>query len=137
MALGKKKKHNEQMVQVPIAAMIDVVFLLLIYFILTHKEEVAEAHLAVNLPSPGRATEENKEKPKVIELEVHPGQVYLQKSARSLPEIKETLSYLASLDPSQTVMIKTSQMAKTEELVAVLDLCKGVGLTSLNLLTLK
>ena len=38
---------------VPMSSMIDIVFLLLIYFIVTMEDEIPEAHLSINLPSPG------------------------------------------------------------------------------------
>ena len=135
MGLGTKKT-DEQMVQVPMSSMIDVVFLLLIYFVVTHKHEIAEAHLAVNMPSP-QAAPAAEVKPRLLELEVHPGQVLLQGAARSIPEIKEALGQLARLDSQQTVLVKVSLMARTEELVEVLDLCKGTGLTKLNVMTLR
>jgi len=131
-----KKRAGPQVVQIPMASMIDIVFLLLIYFIVTHRDEKTEAHLAVNLPSPNAAPT-TEVKPRLLELEVHPGQVLLQGAPRSLDQIRETLAYLAKLDPEQTVMVKTSVMARTAELVSVLDLCKGVGLEKLNVVTLQ
>ena len=118
------------------SSMIDVVFLLLIYFIVTQKEEISEAHLAVNLPSPNPARQAEV-KPKLLELEVHPGQVMLQGAPRSPEIIEQTLGDLAKLDAEQTVIVKVSQMARNGELVSVLDLCKGVGFTKLNVVTLK
>ena len=131
-----RKRAGAQVVQIPMSSMIDIVFLLLIYFIVTHRDEKTEAHLAVNLPSPNTAPT-TEVKPRLLELEVHPGQILLQGAPRSLAQIRETLAYLAKLDPEQTVMVKTSVMARTEELVSVLDLCKGVGLEKLNVVTLQ
>ena len=121
----------------PMSAMIDVVFQLLIYFIITQKDETPEAHLAVNLPSPDKDAVQPQKKPQLLEIEVHPGQVLLQGVPRSVDMLQDTLAYLAKLDPDQTVIIKTNVMAKTSELVAILDLCKGVGFKKLNIMTLK
>ncbi len=134
MALLKKRSF-EQVIQVPMSSMIDVVFLLLIYFIVTHKEELSEAHLAVNLPSPGVAKTQEV-KPRLLELEVRPGEVYLQGVPRPIEIIEQTLAFLGNLDPDQTVMVKTSLAARTHELVRVLDLCKKAGLTKLNLVAI-
>ena len=41
--------------EVPMSAMIDVVFLLLIFFIATKKPTIAETHVAINLPAPSVA----------------------------------------------------------------------------------
>ncbi|MBN2451459.1 MAG: biopolymer transporter ExbD [Lentisphaeria bacterium] len=135
--MAQKRRKAVSAVQIPMSSMIDVVFLLLIYFIVTQKDELSEAHLAVNLPSPSPAQEQPQEKPNLLEIEVHPGQVYLKKIPQTLPQLKETLSRFAAYDSEQTVIVKTSVMAETHELVSVLDLCKGLGLTRLNVLTLQ
>ena len=128
---------DPESLECPMSAMIDVVFQLLIYFIITQKDEVPEAHLAVNLPSPDKEAVQPQKKPQLLEIEVHPGQILLQGVPRSVDMIQDTLTYLAKLDPDQTVIIKTNVMAKTSELVTVLDLCKGVGFKKLNIMTLK
>ena len=133
---NRRKKTGVQRFSVPMSSMIDVVFLLLIYFIVTQKEEVSEAHLVVNLPSPN-PVQTAKTKPNLLEIEVLPGQVLIQNVPRSPAVIKDTLRYLAKLDPDQTVMIKVSQLAKTKDLIQVLDICKAVGLNQLNVMTLK
>ena len=121
---------------VPMAPMIDVVFQLLIYFVLTFREEIPEAHLAVNLPAPSKAPA-SKVKPKLLELTVRAGEVELQGVPRTTEMIKDTLTYLAKLDAEQTVIVKVSVTAPLAELVQVLDLCTGAGLTKLNVVTLR
>lgn len=135
--MGLTKKRTAEQLQLPMAAMIDVVFQLLIYFIVTHVDEIPEAHLAVNLPSPNPAATQPQVKPKLLELTVMPDQVLLQGVPRSPEVIQDTLTHLAKLDPDQTVIVKVNTMARTEELVRVLDLCEGVGLSKLNVVTLK
>jgi len=137
MALRTARKRGTQALNVPMSSMIDVVFLLLIYFIVTQKEEVPEAHLAVNLPSPNQTQQQPQTKPNLLEIEVHPGQVYIQGAPRSFEIVERTIRSLAKLDPEQTVLIKVNQMARAGDLVRVLDLCRGAGLTQLNVVTLK
>lgn len=134
--MGLIRKKSAEQLQIPMSAMIDVVFQLLIYFIVTHQKEIPEAHLAVNLPSPNTAAAPQV-KPKLLELQVMPGQILLQGVPRTLAMVQESLAYLAKLDPEQTVIVKVSLMARAEELVQVLDLCDGVGLSKLNVVTLK
>jgi len=118
------------------SAMIDVVFLLLIYFIMTQKEEISEAHLAVNMPAPSQQQEKIKE-PKLIEIEVHAGGRYMVKG-RTIPisQIEQFLKQQAQLDPDTDIRILTSVRATTADLVKILDICNGAGLTKLNLNTL-
>ncbi len=135
MVQNKKGKRLLSAVQVPIASMIDVVFLLLIYFILTQKEEVAEAHLAVNLPSMDKSIQKPPIELKFIQIDIHPGQAYLQNVPRSPENIRELLTELAKLNPEQTVLIRTKMDARSGEVVRILDICADAGLTKLNLLS--
>lgn len=118
------------------ASMIDVVFLLLIYFLVTAERELPEAHLTVNLPSQKSAPAEERI-PKVLEIEIYPTEIFLQGAPRSMAFIKDTLSYFAELEADQTVLIKVSPDAQAHQLVEVLDLCNGVGLSNLNLVSLE
>lgn len=134
--MGKRKIRSESL-SVPMASMIDVTFQLLIYFIVTKREDIPEAHLAVNLPSARAMPTKTEEKPNLLEIEVHPGQVYLGKSPQTMEQLENMLTKMAAYDAEQTVIVKTSVLAQTQELVRVLDLCSGLGLTKLNVMTLK
>jgi biopolymer transport protein ExbD len=115
--------------------MIDVVFLLLIYFIVTHKEELSEAHLAVNLPDPqqGQPTVERVD---LLQISVRPGLVALNGRIMTPEQLREQLADFAELDSEQTVIVKVDGKATNGELVRVLDLCRGANLTQLNVVSM-
>ena len=96
------RKKNIETLAVPMSSMIDVVFQLLIYFIVTQREEVTEAHLAVNLPAPG-AAKASENKPKMLELEVHPGVLLIQGAQREVSEIGDMLVAFGQRDKDMTV----------------------------------
>ena len=128
------KRPKDEELAVPMSSMIDIVFLLLIYFIITQKDEISEAHLAINLPSPGRGKPSDN-KPQLLEIEVHENMYSLRGVSLSLPMLQETLKKFR--DPDLTVIIKVSVQAKARDLVAVLDLCQGAGLSKMNVVTLR
>jgi biopolymer transport protein ExbD len=128
------KRDSDEKLAVPMSAMIDVVFLLLIYFIVTQKEEVTEAHLAINLPAPG-SSQASATKPQLLEIEVYEGQYSLRGVGVSLATLETTLNSFR--DPDLTVIIKVSIHAKAQDLVNVLDLCQGAGLSKMNVVTLR
>jgi len=136
MKKSRKRKTAATVLDVPMSSMIDVVFLLLIYFIVTQKDEISEAHLAVNLPSPDQV-QQSETNPNLLQLEIQPGQVFVQGVPRSFDMVKKTLTDLSGLDPEQTVIVKISQLAHADEVVKVLDLCQGVGLSNLSIMALK
>jgi biopolymer transport protein ExbD len=133
----KKKKGESSKIDPPMAAMIDIVFLLLIYFIATFKENKVEAHLAINMPSPSKTRAEDKP-PTLFEVYILPDKYLLMGTREmTIDKLEEKLIALASFDAEQTVMIKMSPSAVEEQLVSLLDRCGKAGLTQLNVLTLK
>lgn len=134
--MAGKKKRVEQQAQIPMSSMIDVVFLLLIYFIATQRDEVSEAHLAVNLPS--QQVVEQKEEPKArpIEIAVFADRIQLDGTIVTLEDLVERLEPHALADPELTVMVKTSTKARVRHQVDVLDRCRSIGLTQLHVVTI-
>ncbi|MDD3694533.1 MAG: biopolymer transporter ExbD [Lentisphaeria bacterium] len=128
------KHRKEEALAVPMSSMIDVVFLLLIYFIITSKDEISEAHLAINLPAPG-SSKASETKPQLLEIEVYENQYSLRGVALSLANLELALGRFS--DPELTVIVKVSVQARAKDLVAVLDLCQGQGLSKLNVVTLR
>jgi biopolymer transport protein ExbD len=113
--------------------MIDVVFLLLIFFIVTQQTVMDEARAAVDLPSgvgrPG---------PVLIQAYVMPDGYQIRSAdfARAVPlGYFETLP--EQLGPGYPLLIKVSPDADHAQLVALLDTCKKVGLDKLQVITLK
>jgi len=121
---------------VGMSSMIDIVFLLLIYFIVTQKEDLTEAHLSVNLPAPG-AAKASENKPKMLEIEVHEGTLLLNGAQLDKETIEGTLAGFGQADPDLTVMVKVAELALASDLVTALDICDKAGLKNLNVVSLR
>jgi len=130
------KKKSAENLAVPMSSMIDIVFLLLIYFIVTAREEITEAHLAVNLPAPG-AAKASENKPKMLEMEVHQGSLRLNGAQLSHEEVGSMLVGFGKNDPTLTVMVKVHDAAFATDLVTALDMCEKAGLQNLNVVSLR
>ena len=134
----KKKRTNVQEASVPMESMIDVVFLLLIYFIVTQKPIVEDTLLGVNLPS-GKASATQSEPAAIFTIDVtrmamDSDKFYLVNNAPlSVEQLNQQLLSLAENDPDTTVLIKCGPNAKHKKLIKVLDMCANAGLQKLNL----
>lgn len=128
-------RHEEQ-TETPMSAMIDVVFLLLIFFIVTFKEPKVEAHMAINLPAPGAASAPSN-KPNLLEVHVLPNGYLLNGKQLGLDTLESKLVSMAMFDNEQTVIIKVHTEAIQFQLVELLDRCQKAGLSNLNVLTLR
>jgi len=143
MAKKQRKRMKIEEAEVPLSSMIDVVFLLLIYFIVTQKPIIEETLLSCDLPTPGATPP--KEKPTLLTVEAirfypnlsptDPKELdtfYLNQIRMTFDQVKQQLQAIADSDPKQTVIINCGPNAVHQKLVKILDLCTEVGLKSLN-----
>ncbi|MCM8532861.1 MAG: biopolymer transporter ExbD [Lentisphaeraceae bacterium] len=134
----KKKKDRSEEAEVPIAAMIDVTFLLLIYFIVTSKEIVDEAWVSVNLPGPPPPEKIEEEPPPSIDIFVQSDRYIYQGNDKDLDDMEKTLMGIGSaMGEDVTINVKVSLKAEHQKLVLLLDRMNKANLQNFNLHSLK
>lgn len=147
MARKKIKLENGVAASVPLSSMIDVVFLLLIYFIFTQKEVVEDVHLQLNLPAP-QSSSANEEPPPMLRIDVFENSqdndtatYYAVNTAKEgagrameFTELQSYLKIVADNSTETTIVLNCGPNANHDKLIKILDLCNSLGLTELNLL---
>ena len=129
------KKVSSTEVSVPMAAMIDVVFLLLIYFIVTIKTTIDQAWVAVSLPGPSIVNSEPKAQ---IDIDVQSGHYLYQNNKSDLAQLENVFRNIKDMNDDELVInIRVSQQARHHKLVDLLDSLSKVGLENFNLHSLK
>jgi len=152
--MGKKRKRIViDEAEIPMSAMIDVVFLLLIYFIVTQKPIIEETLLSCDLPSPGGAPPDKP--PTMLTIGVmrmmpnpnHDKSIlakdlnlyYLNNAAwkfsdpNASNDLKRQLMTMGKADAEQTIIINCGPNAPHQKLVQLLDACANAGLKTLNI----
>ena len=119
----------------PMTPMIDVVFQLLIYFIVTIKPIDVFAHLDVSRPSPEKKQDKMEVPPKLIRINIFYDGYAINDKPVDKTGMDQLLHKLAELDPKQTIMIMCSGASQHERLITVLDLCAKSGLTNLSVVS--
>ena len=147
MARKKIKLENGVAASVPLSSMIDVVFLLLIYFIFTQKEVVEDVHLQLNLPAP-QSSSNNEEPPPMLRIDVfenakdNDNETYYAVNAAKegagqameFAALQNYLKIVADNSKETTIVLNCGPHADHKKLIKILDLCNSLGLTELNLL---
>jgi len=134
MARKRKGISNDGM-ELNMTAMIDVVFQLLIYFIVTIQPVDTIAHLDVFRPSPEKKQEQLQTPPKMIRIQIYPDEYMINDRKVGLREMETLLARLASIDTKQTIMIMAAAYSKHDSLITVLDLCAKNGLQNLSVIS--
>ena len=131
----QRKRAQAENPEIPMTPMIDVVFQLLIYFIVTMKPVDVTANLDVSRPMPQASTEQQQTPPKLIRIVVFPDGFTINDKQVSLAELDALLGKLATLDKNQTILITCGSLSPHKHLVNVLDLCAKSGLSNLSVLS--
>jgi len=131
----KRKQREEPSSDVAMTPMIDVVFQLLIYFLVTFTTPDVLAHLDISRPAPDPTQTEQRTPPKMIRVNVYADGFGLNGRAVSQQELATILKRLAGISTSQTVLITCAGRSEHARLVEVLDLCAECGLSQLSVVS--
>jgi len=131
----RQRRIAEAPAELNMTAMIDVVFQLLIFFLVTQKPQDTLANLDVFRPSPEKKQEQLQTPPKMIRVQIYPDGFTINDRPVGAEELDSLLRKLAGIDTKQTIMIMCSGQSKHEDLVRVLDLCAKSGLVNLSVVS--
>jgi len=116
--------------------LIDVVFLLLIFFLVTSKFEDEERRLDIVLPAASSATPMTR-KPREIVIDVDSsGKVYLRGQEMGLEELERLLTAAVVDNPtSQSAIIRADGTTAFQPVVSVMDICNRTGIVDYSVTT--
>jgi biopolymer transport protein ExbD len=130
----RRKRVGKYQVQMPLTALIDIVFLLLIYFLLTTNFMVDEG-IRVNLP---RAKASSPQKEEVITIYVdREGRSFFQDRELSEGDLFEKLKAVIGGEDNRLVVVKADRKVVLDRAVKVMDIAKAAGAARLSLATEK
>lgn len=129
------KRHIEfehGLKQIDIAPLIDMVFLLVIFFMLT-SSFVLQPAIKVNLP---RAVTSEAVKYRDVEITVSGENiVYLDGKAITVADLKNLLREAAKRQ--QGILLKSDRRASLGKVVEIWDTCRDSGITQINIATVQ
>ena len=132
--LVHRKKRPRYGVQAPLTSLIDIVFLLLVYFLLTTNFMVDEG-IDVKLPQAQASKQQTQ-----VEITVYvdeQGRTFLANKQLSLDELFNRLKTLLAKSDNGLVVIKADRRVVLNKAVAVMDVAKAAGAKRLCLATEK
>ena len=140
MPRRRKTRNKGEAAKLEMTPMIDVVFQLLIFFIVTLKQEDILSHLDVSRPAPDPDTTPEEQLDDLLTIEVGRngwvlnGSPYMGK--RGLAALDRSLTRLASYSKSASVIIKCTGDSPHSKLVQLLNICAREGMTNLSVFSM-
>ncbi len=121
-------------IEVSMTPMIDVVFQLLIYFLVTFSTADVLAFLDISRPAPD-AEQAQSPSADMIRIAVRENGYAINSRDVSDDELRTLIGRLASVSTKQTVLVNCSDDSLHGRLVAVLDMCAANELTQIAVMS--
>jgi len=132
------RNGNGRKVEFQMAPMVDIVFLLLIFFMVTASFVIEESQLKINLPATEAAVAAEELPDQVLIHIRSDGGVAVNEremdspGSRELPELRTMLTDLISIFTDQNVIIQADGSASHGRVVDVLNACVASGITNIS-----
>ena len=126
----RRRKTLDESSEIDLTPMLDVVFIMLIFFIVT-TSFVKETGIEVNRPS--AATAQKKSKGNIL-IAIRPnGEIWIDKRHIDIRAIRANIQRLKASSPNSSVIIQSDADAKTGILVRVMDQIRLAGVQNISI----
>ena len=120
---------------VQMSSLMDVIFLLLCFFVTSSVFSQWETEVAIALPTAKSATVPGRMPGEIILNLSKVGEVSVNGNKLSLGEVTERLTRIAKLYPGQPVVIHTDKDASYDKLMGLIDACRAADVWNFSLAT--
>ena len=122
----------EDEAQIDLTPMLDVVFIMLIFFIVT-ASFIKEAGVEVNRPE--ASTSQPKENVNILVAVNANNEIWMDKRRIDVRAVRANIERLHAENPKGAVVIQADNQSNTETVVAVLDAAREAGVYDVSLAT--
>ncbi|MGQ8364893.1 ExbD/TolR family protein [Glaciecola sp. 1036] len=121
---------DEEEATIDMTPMLDVVFIMLIFFIVT-ASFVKEAGIDVNRPD--AATAVKKDRASILVAISDKGEIWINKRKVDARAVQANIERLYAENPQGTVVIQADRKSTTEVLIKVMDAARAAGIEDVSI----
>jgi len=122
---------------IQLAPLVDVLLLLLIFFLMTWNAARNENELDVKVPKASSAKEKSAPVGDIIVNVKTDGDVVVNRRTLSAPELSDLLKNLVHLNADQAVVIRGDETGAYKHVINVLNICSEAGISNVAFATAK
>lgn len=119
----------------PLAPMIDVVFLLLIFFIATMQFSQSERELNVSVPVAEEGADARQTVGEIIVNVRENGEVVVDNAVMTQEQLFAKLTRIAAVHKNQAIRIRGDGKVEYQKIVQVIDVCQKAGIPNISFAT--
>jgi len=137
MKFTSVREKHQQRPSVQMAPLIDIVFLLLIFFMSASIFYQLETEINITVPTADKASETTRSPGEIIINIRRDGTIVVNQRKLTREELKEILEKISKLYKGQPVIIRADRETYHEDVVGVLDICAGADIWNVSFATMK
>ena len=131
----RSNRKDQEQPKLDMTPMIDVVFELMIFFIVTIKQNDIFSRLNANRPAPN-SQQTNSQPTDQIKIDIGPGGFVLNGRGMSRKELRTNLKSLSATSRSASVLISCTMDSPHMFLVEALDMCHEFRMENLSIFSM-
>lgn len=118
-----------------LAPMIDIVFLLLTFFIVTWQYTRSETELSVKVPTAEEGVQKNRARGEIIINVLTDGTIRIEGNSVNFTQLREKLTAISKQYKNQPVRIRGDGGVSYQRIVEVIDTCQKSGIWNISFAT--
>lgn len=122
--------RQEEEAAIDLTPMLDVVFIMLIFFIVT-ASFVKEAGIDVNKPD--APTAEKQDRANILIAISAKGEIWIDRRRVDIRAVRANIERLHAENPQGAVVIQADKKSQTEKLIAVMDAARAAGVYNVSI----
>ena len=132
----KFRNHKMAPAELQLAPMLDVVFQLLIFFLVSFEFQRSEMDMKVSVPSAQEGDPDKKRALGEIIVNVRKsGEVVVEHQTMTQEQLKEKLTAIAALHENQPIRLRGDAECTYQTIVEVIDTCQKAGIWNISFAT--
>ena len=129
------QRHARQSQEFQLAPMVDILFILLIFFIVTTSYQSIEKELSIALPDAQHSENLDQAGRDIIVNITDQGEYVINRKAYDAVSLRELLRRSQKILGATTVLIRADKATVYQDLVAVMDICAELDITRISFVT--
>ena len=123
-----RKRAQPQLLGFQIAPMVDILLVLLVFFIVTWNFAITENEMDVKVPTAAAAKEQQPMANQTVLNVRKNGTVVMNRKELNLEDLRKKLSQLSELYPDYAIILRGDKQLPFEDLMAVMDVCRQANI---------
>lgn len=131
----KFRNHKLPPAELQLAPMLDVVFQLLIFFLVAFEFQRSELDMKVQVPSAQEGADAKRARGEIIVNVRANGEVVVENQTMTQGQLKEKLTAIAKQHENQPIRLRGDAKCEYQTIVEVIDTCQKAGIWNISFAT--